>query len=160
MNTDPRAPSPARRSDRPLEMRNTVLRLWWLPSAALLIACGCTRSPYDGDVTGTVTLDGKAVGPGIIVFAPTSLEENPSRGNIDDGGRYYLITKHARGLNPGHYRVAVQVYEKGEPLAPGERRLEELEPIVPKKYLEPETSGLEFEVKPGGNTIDIELTSE
>jgi hypothetical protein len=52
------------------------------------------------------------------------------------------------------------VYEKGDPPGPGERAPANLPPLVPKKYLDIETSGLRFTVKPGSNTIDIALTSD
>lgn len=126
----------------------------------LVVLSGCSRNPYDGDVSGVVSLDGQTIGPGVVVFAPASLDQNPSRGNIDNHGRYYMITKHSRGLHPGKYKVAVQVYDTSTPLAPGERLMEQPEPVVPEKYLSPTTSGLEREVVAGKNSIDIALSSE
>ena len=41
-----------------------------LSIAMLLAISGCSGSSMESDVSGTVTLDGKGIGPGTIVFAP------------------------------------------------------------------------------------------
>ncbi|MEO0530086.1 MAG: hypothetical protein AAF266_05840 [Planctomycetota bacterium] len=128
-----------------------------LPLAVLLLS-GCSQSPFDADATGTITLDGNPVPPGVVIFAAEKPGAGASKGNIEDG-RYVIITRHERGLDPGKYRVAVRVFDKGTPPAPGERQMAKLAPLVPEKYLDPKTSGLEYEVKPGSNEINIELTS-
>ena len=56
--------------------------------------------------------------------------------------------------------MAVQLYEPPQGLAPGERRWEPSKLLVPEKYISMETSGLEYTVEPGSNTIEIELTTE
>lgn len=125
-----------------------------------LLCVACSPSPFDADVSGAITLDGKPVDPGVVVFSPVDPGKNASRGNIDRSGGYYMKTKHDRGIDAGEYRVAVQVYDKGEPPGPGERASPNLPPLVPEKYLKVETSGLEYTVEPGSNRIDIALTSE
>ena len=107
-----------------------------------------------------MTLDGETIGPGVVTFAPEDATKNPSKGRIDLQGRYLLITKHSRGLDPGTYRVAVQAYESNFDLEPGEIRWEERVPIVPAKYLSIRTTDLEYVVTAGSNTIDIELSTE
>lgn len=121
---------------------------------------GCNQSPFNADVKGSITLDGKPVPPGVVVFSAEGEGRNSSRGNIDTNGNYFLVTRHNRGIDAGEYRVAVRVYEKGEAPGPGERQTTILPPLVPEKYLIAATSGLEFTVKPGSNTIDIALTSD
>lgn len=131
--------------------------------AAVLVigACvGCNQSPFNADVTGSVTLDGKPVPPGVVIFSAEDGGRNSSRGRIEPGGDYFLVTRHSRGIDAGNYRVAVQVYEKGDPPGPGERAPANLPPLVPEKYLSVDTSGLAFTVEPGSNTIDIALTSD
>lgn len=121
---------------------------------------GCSRSPFDSDVAGSVTLDGAAIGPGVIIFSPVDGGRNASRGNLAAGGDYHLVTKHARGLDPGSYQVAVQVYDQSNAPPPGQRQMKRPESLVPNKYLDVKTSGLEYTVEPGSNTIDIALTSD
>lgn len=121
-------------------------------------AVGCSPSPYGADVTGRVTLDGKPVGPGVLYFTPADATQNPARGDIDASGAYFLKTKHERGVDPGAYTVAVQVYEIGDPPAPGERQMADPVPLVPEKYLNASTSGLSFNVESGSQTIDIALS--
>lgn len=127
---------------------------------ALVAALGCSPSMFDADVSGSITLDGEPVAPGVVVFSYAEGGRNSSRGKIDNSGRYHLITRHERGIDSGKYRVSVRVFEKGEPPAPGERASPNLPPLVPERYLNPATSGLEYDVTPGSNKINIELTSE
>lgn len=128
----------------------------WLP---LLLVAGCTPSPFDADVVGKITLDGAPVAPGVVIFSAVGGGKNSSRGKIVQGGNYFLVTQHSRGIDPGSYRVSVRVFEKGKAPGPGERASANLPPLVPERYLQPATSGLEFEIQPGSNTIDIELSS-
>jgi hypothetical protein len=64
-----------------------------------------------------------------------------------------------RGLRPGNYKVAVQIHEIPTDLAYGERDMRPIKFRIPEKYTTVETSGLEFDVEDGSNTIDIPLTS-
>ena len=132
-------------------------------ASALLVAglgLGCNQGPFNADVKGTVTLDGKPVPPGVVIFSAEGGGRNSSRGRIEPGGDYFLVTRHNRGIDAGEYRVAVQVYEKGDPPGPGERAPANLPPLVPEKYLNVDTSGLTFTVEPGSNRIDLALTSD
>ncbi|MEQ8847313.1 hypothetical protein [Botrimarina sp.] len=126
----------------------------------LLLPVGCSPDPYDADVSGVVTLDGEPVGPGVLSFVPADKTQNPSKGNVDDQGRYFLKTKHERGIDSGRYQVAVQAFKPGEIVAPGERANKPSIPAVPEKYLRVTTSGLSYDVEPGRQTIDIALTSQ
>lgn len=128
---------------------------------SLSVLClACSPSPFSADVTGTITLDGEPVAPGVVIFSPVTAGQDSSRGNIDRSGNYILKTRHDRGIDTGDYRVAVLVYEKGDPPAPGERASANLPPLVPPKYLRVETSGLQYTVGSGSNSIDIALSSE
>lgn len=121
---------------------------------------GCSPSSFNASVSGQVTLDGEAIGPGVVTFAPVGGKTNPSVGAIDENGRYVLKTKHERGIDAGSYNVAVQVYEPEEKVPEGQRSTQETKPLVPEKYLAVETSGLTYEVEPGSQTIDLALQSE
>lgn len=128
--------------------------------ACAAIAAGCNSSPYDATVTGTVTLNGKPIGPGVIQFVPSGRSSNPSTGAIAVNGAYELKTSNAVGLPPGAYDVTVAVYDQPV-LNPGERAPPGSAPLrTPEKYLSVETTDLQCEVQAGANTIDIKLTSD
>ena len=121
-----------------------------------LIGCG---SEFGATVTGVVKLDGKPITPGFVTFAPADSTAVPAGSDLDSSGRYELKTNKKTGLAPGKYRVSIQAFRP--PTVPeGQRSFEPSEPLVPEKYLQVTTSGLEYTVEPGNNTIDIELFSE
>jgi hypothetical protein len=122
-------------------------------------ACGCASSEFESDVAGTVTLDGQPVGPGTVVFVPPDKASNPPTGTVQVNGTYFLKSNRARGLHPGHYTVSVSILHQ-DPIPPGQRSTVPAKLVSPKKYSDPATSGLEYDVKRGKNTIDIELSSK
>jgi hypothetical protein len=124
---------------------------------ALAIA-GCSRSGFESTVSGNVTLDGKPLGLGLVVFSREG-GGNPSNGTIQRDGRYSLRTSNSAGLTPGKYHISVSALDTPNP-PPGVRDTTPAKQLVPEKYTNIETSGLEFEVKPGSNTIDIPLVSK
>src|SRR3954470_614005 len=69
---------------------------------------GCNRSSQESQVSGVVTLDGKAVGPGSVAFAPVD-KEKPATGPIDASGNYSMTTGHEVGLSAGKYKVALSI---------------------------------------------------
>jgi hypothetical protein len=124
--------------------------------AATLVGCG---GGAESEVSGTVTLDGEAVGPGTVVFAPLDGASNPADGAIQTDGSYFLKTSREVGLKAGKYRVGVTVLDQPD-VQPGERSMIEAKYVTPQKYADPSESGLEYTVEPGENTIDIKLSSE
>ena len=124
---------------------------------ALAVGSGCNRSSLESQVSGNVSLDGKQIGPGIIVFAPAG-KGTPAMGPIEHGGSYSMSTSHEAGLSAGKYKIGVSIREvptnvkRGDRPPPGKS-------LIPEKYEDSATSGLEFDVAPGSNTIDIELKS-
>ena len=118
---------------------------------------GCSRSSKESQVSGNVSLDGKRIGPGIIVFAPVG-KGTPATGPIDHGGSYSMSASHEVGLSAGKYKVGVSIREvptnvkRGDRPPPGKL-------LIPEKYEDSSTSGLEYDVVPGSNTIDVELKS-
>jgi hypothetical protein len=127
--------------------------------AILLIALAGCSSRMAADVSGKVTLDGKAIGPGDVVFTPAGQINNAATGTIESDGSYFLKTGRTTGLSPGKYQASLSVREPPANFHPGDRpppgRL-----LIPEKYQLPNTSGLEFEVQPGRNTIDLALKSD
>ena len=60
------------------------LGTFWL--TAVLLLSGCSRSGFDSSVSGSVTLDGKTLGQGGVVFVPISESKNPPVGTISETG--------------------------------------------------------------------------
>jgi hypothetical protein len=89
------------------------------------LAAGCGGG---GDsrraVQGTVTLDGRPLSEGTIVFLPASGADGATSGGPIRDGRFALPA--ARGLVPGDYRVQIRAYDlaarpanaPSDPLAP------------------------------------------
>ena len=130
-----------------------------LGSLCLACALGCSGGDFESNVSGTVTLDGKAIGPGFLVFAPVAGDTNPANGAIQSDGSYELKTANTAGLRAGKYKVSVTVLDQPD-VPPGERSYVVAKSRIPEKYSNIETSGLEFDVESGSNTIDIPLSSE
>jgi hypothetical protein len=132
-----------------------------LLAGAFAAVSGCSQSVMESRVAGKVTLDGKGVGPGVMVFVPESGHGgNPSTGAIQPDGSYFLKTNRDTGLAPGKYNVSVSVFDQPADVKPGERSMKEAKLVTPEKYVSAETSGLEYDVAPGNNTINIELKSK
>jgi hypothetical protein len=127
-------------------------------AALTAIFVGCRPSSMESEVSGTVTLDGNKIGPGTIVFAPAAAGGKPATGSIESDGSYKLKTSRESGLAAGPYRVAISVRKMPENVKRGERPpLGKL--LIPEKYEDETKSGLQYEVSPGRNTINIELVS-
>ena len=125
--------------------------------AVILILASCSGSSLESRVSGLVTLDGKPVGPGIVVFSPVNAGK-PATGSVENDGDYSLNTSRESGLSPGRYQVSLSIREVPQNIQRGDRpppgKL-----LIPEKYELSTTSGLEFEVVPGRNSIDIKLSS-
>lgn len=127
--------------------------------ACVLSSIGC-GGPYNSDVSGNVTLDGETVPRGTVSFVPVG-KGSSAYGRIDSSGNYFLRTGREEGLPAGEYAVSVVANElpdmskvpEGTPPPPGK-------PITPPWYRSQTTSGLKFTVEPGGNQIDLQLTSD
>jgi hypothetical protein len=78
-------------------------------------------------------------------------------GQIESDGSYEVKTGSYEGLAPGRYAVTVTAFKT----LPSPDGLEEPVPVplTPLKYNNPETSGLNVEIKPGSNRYDIPLKS-
>jgi hypothetical protein len=126
-------------------------------TAALIMLAGCNRSSQESQVSGRVKLDGSEIGPGTVVFAPAD-GGKPAIGSIEADGSYTLNTSREPGLAAGKYKVAVSIRElpknvkRSDQPPPGKLR-------IPGKYELNTTSGLEYDVAPGRNTIEIDLNN-
>jgi hypothetical protein len=125
----------------------------------LLSAIGCGGT-YDSSAHGLVTLDGKVIPRGLVAFHP--LSAGPAAyAIINESGGYEVFTGREKGLPSGEYQVSVVANEApamaqtatGGAPPPGK-------PITPEWYRTKQTSGLKYTIKPGGNEINLELTSK
>jgi hypothetical protein len=127
--------------------------------ALLASIAGCGDENW-ATVTGTVTLQGKPVGPGSLMFEPENPESitAPSAiGHFREDGKYALKSAGNReGALPGDYLV--MIHGRGEEAFGDEQVDPNAKSAIPKKYLNHRLSGLRATVKPGDNTIDFDLT--
>jgi hypothetical protein len=121
-----------------------------------LVGCGGGEVPRAA-VSGNVTLDGKPLEEGVILFTP--LAEGPSAGGEIHQGKDQLPEE--RGPSPGKYRVEIRAYRGTGKMVTDEvsgTTSEVKVSIVPPRYNNKST--LEADVKPEGpNEFDFTLTS-
>ncbi|PQO46420.1 hypothetical protein [Blastopirellula marina] len=137
-------------------------------SVMLLSLTGCggnSDQPELGQVTGTITLDGKPLTGVAVVFQPE--KGRPAHGKTDAEGKYDLIyIRDTRGAKIGLNRVEIAPSEgEDDPTEniqdpdsiPAQRPTKSGKPKVPAKYNI--KSELEANVQPGENNFDFELKS-
>lgn len=118
-------------------------------ATAVLITAGCNRGPKLVKVSGRVLIDGKPLEKGFVQVIPK--DQRAATGQIDKEGRYTLTTFEAGdGCVLGTHEVTVLANESRGPTA--------LHWFAPKKYSEPNTSGLTLEIKEETDSADINLT--
>jgi hypothetical protein len=114
-----------------------------------LFVAGCGGSSDLIEVKGRVLMGDKPVpkGHGYVIFHPDASKGNSSleqaQGQIDQEGNYVLVTRENRGVAPGWYKVSVTLAEVIDPANPYVTKW-----LIPEKYIDPATSGLEVEVVP------------
>jgi hypothetical protein len=111
---------------------------------AVGLLSGCSGSTQESQVSGQVTLNGKSIGPGTVVFAPVG-GGKPATASVDENGHYVMYTNREVGLGPGKYRAAVSIREAPPNIKRGERpppgKL-----LVPERYEDSDKSGLEYDL--------------
>jgi hypothetical protein len=122
--------------------------------ASLVGAAGCGggRATVKGRVTypdGSPLTEGNVIGQ--MGEGATSVTV---QGRVNSDGSFSWGTERpGDGAFPGKYRVMVVARALGDSeLAKGMR------PAVDPKYANPQTSGIEFEVKPGRNELNVTVT--
>ena len=126
---------------------------------------GPSDQPELGQVSGTVTLDGKPLSGVVVVFHPDG--GRPAEGRADAEGRYELrYIRETMGTKVGRNRVEIAPNEEGEdaPETEGDVEAPSVQqpgksgkPVIPARYNT--KSELEVDVKPGENTFDFPLKS-
>jgi hypothetical protein len=124
-------------------------RIYGMLFLAALAVLGCGQGESMTPVHGRVFFHGQPLPGGTIVFAPDA--ERGGRGPLAYGeiggdGHYTLRTCDKLGTNPGWYRVTIAPPTLAA--APGQAVLPPAVEI-PRKYSDPEQSGLLREVQPG-----------
>jgi hypothetical protein len=123
----------------------------------LLVSAGCQDRTI-GTVAGTITLDGKPLPDGSLVFAPTRVGAGRTNGGVISGGRYELTS------SVGVMRVAINSTAYVEPVN-GKEAVDPENPLagpyrerVPARYNE--KSELTVTVEPGMNEANFDLHSD
>jgi hypothetical protein len=120
---------------------------------------GCAEDSKIASVHGIVRLDGKPLTSGTVRFVPAA--GRAATGTIQSDGTFSLGTYgESDGALIGTHQVAVVSYEAADAGRPAyEVRTPISKPLVPERYMAVGTSGLTFEVKPGKNEANLDLTT-
>lgn len=129
---------------------------------SIILFCGCSGDDRGlAPVSGTVYLNGKPLPNANIIFTP--LEENirVAVGSTDKEGRYKLTSfQTSDGAKIGKHKVSIRAYEiADETFKPADDiTIKKGKLLSPRKYLDPETSGLTADVEKKSNIIDFKLS--
>jgi hypothetical protein len=146
---------------------------------AVVAGCGGGRDwPPTSEATGTVSLDGQPVEGATVSFFPKD-GQKPANGETDSSGQFVLTTFNVNdGAMVGTFNVSVARYPKNDVVGtPGGTPYNpdmESDPILsnkpggsvddndlPKKFADPETSGLTATAADSGsNVFNFELSSK
>jgi hypothetical protein len=130
-----------------------------LAVCAALSAAGCSREPPYHPVQGKLTVGGKPMTAGRVLFVPDAAKGNASpeeaRARVDATGAYSLKTGDRDGCRPGRYKVVVFAF--AEP-GPGEGPRPPVW-FAAQKYGDAKTTDLEVEVTadPKSGQYDFDL---
>jgi hypothetical protein len=145
------------RSREPRLIQNLTLRSS-CSALGLIALCvtGCGGT-YNASVTGVVKLNNNALQRGMVTFTPES--KGPSAYSaIGNDGSYSVKTGLESGLPAGKYVVTVAGNEQSTPSSVPALPPKPGKPITPAWYRTPRESPLKFQVEPGKNTINLDLT--
>jgi len=125
--------------------------------AAVICGCGSSGAGRLVPVAGKVTVDGKPLSTGSLVFKPDAAKGNASKfepsGTIGSDGTYSLFTKEKPGAPIGWYKVGIvaQQASANDPYV--------MKSLVPERYNDADSSGLEIEVvaSPVSGAYDLKL---
>lgn len=140
-----------------------VIRFLLLLGVPVLLGlAGCGDSEI-GVVSGTVTLDGRPLDQGLVVFEDREKGVSVNAA-IQPDGSFIVKTYDQTGLPPGEYGVAVKPGQVGDgetPLVGGPMEAQQGGPAgIPARYGSTRTSGLTTTITPGANTVPLELSSK
>jgi len=139
---------------------------WVMVSAG---GCGSSATPIAGSVpvSGTVTFNGQPLEQGMVRFAPEGIgKAQPATGQIKGGKFTMMTTASSPGVVAGKYKVSILSNKPFTPptLAPGTppdpNAKFEPESLIPLKYNDIKTSGLEADVTGATTTLTFALQGE
>jgi hypothetical protein len=114
------------------------------------VVAGCGPEFPLAEVSGKVTVNGKPLPEGTVLFVPQAGPAGVS--DLGEDGSYKMQSrKPGDGALIGIHKVAI--------MPPFRPKLANA-PKVPSKYRDPSTSGLTAEVKKGENHLDFDLAGE
>lgn len=123
----------------------------------LVFGCGRGHQLDTAPVQGRITLDGQPVPKGSVVFSPE--KGRGAMGILREDGTYTLSTYgEGDGAVMGKHTVTVISNEPVPGLDPDDIDTP-IRWLVPRRYTDPSTSGLQFEIEPGKvNEANFALT--
>ncbi len=139
------------------QLRNNTIAL--LAASACMLVLGCGSDVEMAPVTGRVLYNGEPLPYGSVMFQPP--QGQPARGEIQPDGTFELGTAGlGSGAVVGRNKVRVTSFEAQHPQADPARFGEGLgRSLIPEKYGQYETSGLEVVLQPNANEpLTIALT--
>ena len=135
----------------------------WLLLPLLAVPLSCSKSdPSRASIHGMVSVGGKPIEQGRIVFKPTRGNSGPSAGATIENGSYTIAAE--RGPKIGANQVQISGLEKTgkkiqSPAFPGGPKIDQLREIVPERY-RGEESVLEYVVVPGDQEKNFDLEAK
>jgi len=130
------------------------------------LSIGCTgeTKPFENlvPVRGVVTLDGKPLPSGSVLFYPVDQVAGQSAvGNIVNGKFNAITTVSSPGVIVGKYQLCILAPDESKGTAPLDSN--DIPPappsLVPEKYTSIATSGLDVDVSQGMAPLKLELKS-
>jgi hypothetical protein len=119
--------------------------------ACCLLGCGRTTGPATHAVSGTVTLDGKPLATGDVIFYPETENMPAVMGKLEEG-------RYAFRAVAGRHRVSIQSVG-GKPRVVSPVMPPVFEPLVPARYNQSTTLTADVTAT-GTNRFDFDLTSD
>jgi len=134
----------------------------------LVVIAGCNSAkPIAGSVpvSGTVTFNGQPLEQGEVWFAPESGGKGqPATGQIKNGKFTMVTTASSPGVVAGKYKVSIISNKPFTPpklgTPPDPKTGPQPESLIPKKYNDITTSGLEVDVKAATSSLTFALSGE
>jgi hypothetical protein len=139
-------------------------------AALVMFSTGCSSEPPTAAVSGTVTLKGQPLAHGRVAFLS---EDGRTATAVIENGKYNIPnvpvgkvkaavtvpsssdTATANQVMKKMGGMAKMMQEKGISVGGGSKGEKAID--LPKKYQDADSSGLNFEVKRGSNTFNIEM---
>ncbi|MEN6408071.1 MAG: hypothetical protein ABFC77_16575 [Thermoguttaceae bacterium] len=147
---------------QPKPSLNSLRGVLGLAVALAVVLCtattGCRRSDRSpiAPATGKVLFNGKPLQFGLVMFVPD--HGRPAEGEIQSDGTFQLTTYQKNdGAVIGHHRVAITCEKSSKS---GEVEESPGPSLIPPKYSEYKTSGLEATVKDKNEPFVFELTGK